>query len=110
MVDTLEKRVKEPVSFKKGSAVVDWESISKIPIGKELSGNRGIYEGVRFYLIELDVLSTTSKGNYQLEINGFGENPAIYGRTVYFTRREDAVAYRKAQFPNKKSWSIAKME
>ena len=55
--------------------------------------------GTYDHLIDLGILSLNPKGNYQLNTGGLILNPRSHGLlTVYFTRKEDAEAYKEAMF------------
>jgi hypothetical protein len=55
--------------------------------------------GTYDYLIDLGILSTKPEGNYQLSDGFIFLNPYSHGLVpLYFTRREDAEAYRKVRF------------
>jgi hypothetical protein len=83
-----------------GKIIVDWEKISEMEKNAEEGTHLAeLLYGTYDHLIELGILSTKPEGNYQLSDGLIFLNPYSHGLVpLYFTRREDAEAYKKANF------------
>ncbi|MFQ6056070.1 MAG: hypothetical protein ACE5J3_08835 [Methanosarcinales archaeon] len=83
-----------------GKIIVDWKKIAEM----EKTVREGTYSvtllyGTYDHLIDLGILSLKHEGNYQLNTGGIFLNPRSHGLLpVYFTRKEDAEAYKKVMF------------
>lgn len=83
-----------------GRITIDWKKIAEM----QKTAREGAYSATLLYgtldhLIDLEMLSLKLEGNYQLNMGGIFLNPRSHGLlAVYFTRREDAEAYKEAMF------------
>jgi hypothetical protein len=74
-----------------GKLRVNWEIYDKMTERRE-------YDTAVCALLELGILSFREKGNYGLIGGGTVLNPSTVGSSIYFTQKEDALAYKKAQY------------
>jgi hypothetical protein len=91
----------EGVIEEQGSKItVDWKKIAEMEkTAREGTHSATLLYGTYTHLIELGILSLESKGNYQLTGSSIVLNPRSHGLIqVYFTREEDAEAYKEAMF------------
>ncbi len=85
---------------KGGKVIVDWVEIAKMHReARSGTPSDSILHGTYSHLVDLGVLSTTEKGNFQLIGSGVLLNPRSFGLTpLYFTSKADAEAYQRAEF------------
>ncbi|MBW6461447.1 MAG: hypothetical protein K0B07_00135 [DPANN group archaeon] len=92
--------VKEPIIFNKGEATVKWKLIDSIDTQK-YSGSK-LYTQIILHLKDLDILSSEKDKTFSLDSGGINLNPKINSFPQYFTREEDAIAYKDIVYKNAK--------
>ncbi len=105
-----DKDLRKYIKFRKGKALVDWQSIEEInPRGGTYSAT--LYNKIMKSLIDLGILSFISHNNYGLYDFDIPINPGLCGLPgfLYFTKEEDAIKYLKASDYNNSS-TIRKLE
>jgi hypothetical protein len=103
--DKLEKCLKEAIKKDDGNVVVDWKKVLWLNDNTKSEGySRLLRDGMWSRLVDENVLSRESEGNFYLLDGNLIRNPPddlpdhrAYD-WLYFTREEDAEAYRDAKF------------
>lgn len=85
--------VKKHIIFNNGEATVNWKLIDSIDIQKYTGSE--LYTKIILYLEELDILSTETDNTLGLDSGGINLNPKINSVPRYFTKKEDAIAYKE---------------
>lgn len=99
------KDLKHIFSIVDGKIKVGWRALKNRSSGGGTGEGQGLIDEAYNIMVELELLSNKSKGNYLLLGNNATINPSYdgFGSPYYFTRFEDAEAYqqtfhRNAQF------------
>ena len=90
--------VKKHIIFNNGEATVNWKLIDLIDIQKYPGSE--FYTKIILYLEELNILSVETNKTFGLDSDGINLNPKINSFPRYFTREEDAIAYKEIVYKN----------
>jgi len=105
------KEVEEYVKLEGREVIVDWQAIESIKTRDADIGTPQLRDEVLKYLKDLDILSAEPNGNYGLYTERLSQNPHLSFLELYFTREEDAKAYKQARFSRARyPVSIRKLE
>lgn len=88
--------IKSLILVEGNSFSVDWEKYIKF----RRPGSRCLEDSAARLLIDLGVLSTSTKGNYGLIGRGMELNPRYDIGAAYFIQKEDAVKFKDVECSN----------
>lgn len=106
MSETLDEKFSGFIEKSGDEITVDWQKIATLSLNAR-DGSRGsdLHLSILGELTKLGILSSNPNNNYRLDQDGLTMNPTTrvgLSPYYYFTRQEDAEAYKKAGYPNNK--------
>ena len=112
--DKLEKCLKEAIRKDDGDVAVDWKKVVWLDDKTKIGDYYGTRGGIWSRLVDENILSRESEGNFcllyaALILNPVDQLPNRGSDWLYFTREEDAEAYRDAKFGNRPFFDSVKV-